>query len=384
MNNIIPPPQKRPLAPLPEQSVQSPPTPAEVVKDTQIVVPLQPDTPRSKKRLIWWLLGSVLALLIIAAIGAMAWYAMALQPVSGDKTRTRIYIVEGSSMTDIGQLLEEKKLIRSKLAFTMYARLSRTHTTLQVGAYRLSPSESTTGIIDHLTSGKTDQFTLTFLPGATLAENRAALIKIGYKTSEVDAALHKTYNHPLFVDKPVDSDLEGYVYGETYQFDSDNTVEQILTKTFNEYYAALQNNNIIEGFKNQGLNMYQGITLASMIQRELPKPVDQQQAAQIFLKRLHIDMPLGSDVTYQYAAKKLGIVPSPDLDSPYNTRKVTGLPPGPIAVPGLTALEAVANPASGDYLYFLSGDDEATYYGHTSEEHEINIRDHCRVKCSLP
>jgi UPF0755 protein len=93
-------------------------------------------------------------------------------------------------------------------------------------------------------------------------------------------------------------------------------------------------------------------------------------------------MPLGSDVTYQYAAKQLGVAPTPDLDSPYNTRKNPGLPPGPIAVPGLSALEAVAAPAAGDYVYFLSGDDEVTYFARTNAEHEANIKNHCQIKCA--
>lgn len=95
-------------------------------------------------------------------------------------------------------------------------------------------------------------------------------------------------------------------------------------------------------------------------------------------------MPLGSDVTYHYAAQILGVPATPTLDSPYNTRIYPGLPPGPIATPGLSALEAVANPASGDYLYFLSGDDGKTYYATTEQEHEANIANYCKIKCATP
>ncbi len=92
-------------------------------------------------------------------------------------------------------------------------------------------------------------------------------------------------------------------------------------------------------------------------------------------------MPLGSEVTFEYAAKKLGVAATPTLDSPYNTRIYPGLPPGPIATPGVDAMKAVANPASGDYLYFLSGDDGKTYFAMTDAEHERNITDHCQQKC---
>ncbi|HMH70023.1 MAG TPA: endolytic transglycosylase MltG [Candidatus Saccharimonadales bacterium] len=389
MNDIIPP-KKRPLgsvrppiapvtAPMPPQSAPSA-LPAISLAETQSSL----KTPKKgKKKLILWLLGGFIALLAVAALAMFVWYTSALQPVSNDTTKARIHIASGSSPGEIAQLLETKKLIRNAFVFDIYTRLSGTRSELRAGTYNLSPSESTEAIVGHLVSGNVDQFNVTFLPGATLAQNRLVLIKAGYSETEVDAALLKTYEHPLFQDKPSKADLEGYIYGETYNFDSNATVEQILEKTFDQYYSVIKDNNLIDGFAKQGLNLYQGITLASVIQREVSGAADQKQVAQVFLKRLSIDMPLGSDVTYQYAAKILGVSPTPDLDSPYNTRKYTGLPPGPIATPGVGALQAVAAPASGDYLYFLSGDDNVTYFATTNDEHEMNVRDHCQKKCSI-
>jgi len=399
MNDIIPPPRKRPLSPpRPVQTTATPPSNEAVVtldkqahsrqKLLETGTPekeLLLELPKKKRKALLWVFGSLLLLLIVLITSVFVWYKAQLAPVSlKDTSRTRVTIASGSSPTQIGQLLETKGLIRNALVFDIYTKLSHTRSQLQAGTYNLSPSESTETIVGHLVSGKVDTFSITFLPGATLAENRAVLIKSGYSDTEVDAALAKTYTSPLFQDKPAGADLEGYIYGETYSFDSDATVEQILKKTFEEFYSVVQKNNLIEAFKKQNLSLYQGITLASIIQREVPHATDQKQVAQIFLKRLAVGMPLGSDVTYQYAAKKLGVTPSPNLDSPYNTRKVAGLPPGPIATPGQTALQAVAGPAPGDYLYFLSGDDDVTYYGVTDAEHEANIRDHCQVKCSLP
>jgi UPF0755 protein len=332
-----------------------------------------------------WIIGIIILLLVLLGAGCFAWYKVSLTPVDGsNKGRVRVEIASGSSPAQIARLLEEKKLVRSQFAFDIYTRITGKRSTLQAGTYSLSPSESTESIAAHIVSGKTDEFNFTFLPGATLAENRTKLISAGYSKAEVDTALNKTYSHPLLQDKPASADLEGYIYGETYKFSSSATVEEVLTKTFDEYYAKIQENNLIEGFKAHGLNLYQGITLASIIQREVSAHGDQKQVAQVFYSRLAQGMALGSDVTYQYAAKKLGVAPSPNLDSPYNTRKYTGLPPGPIATPGLTALQAVANPASGDYLYFLSGDDDITYFARTNAEHEANIRDHCKVKCLIP
>ena len=396
MNDITP--RKRPLGPVqvpvrptqpqiqrPSESVPSVvPVPLDIQPNPSLGLPAQPKK-RSKKKLILWILASIIGLFLVAIASGYFWYTGALAPVNTqDKSEVRIKIVAGSSPSAIARVLEEKKLIRSEFAFDIYTRLSGTRSKLQAGTYSLAPSESTQAIVEHLVSGKVDTVTLTFLPGATLAENKARLIKAGYGESEVDAALEKTYNHPLFTDKPEGTDLEGYIYGETYTIDSDMTVEQILKKTFDEYYDKVKANNLIALFKDHNLTLYEGITLASIIQREVPTANDQKQVAQVFYTRLGVDMTLGSDVTYQYAAKKLGITPSPSLDSPYNTRKYRGLPPGPIAVPSLSALQAVANPAIGDYVYFLSGDDHATYFARTNDEHEANIRNHCKLKCLIP
>lgn len=340
---------------------------------------------KSKLKIVLWSFVSLILLFVVAAAVLFGWYTLSLEPVSrGDESRTRVEIISGSSPSQIGQLLEEKKLIRSSSAFDIYTRLTGTRNKLQAGTYSLSPSETTKAIVDHLVAGKVDQFSLTFLPGATLAQNRAGLLSAGYGEAEVDAALEKVYNHPLFATKPETADLEGYIYGETYKFDSSASVEDVLKKTFDHYYEVLTKNNLIEGFKSQELSLYEGITLASIVQREVPTSKDQKQVAQVFLSRLAVGMMLGSDVTYQYAAKKMGVPPSPSLESPYNTRKYAGLPPGPIATPGLSAMQAVAAPAAGDYVFFLSGDDDVTYFARTDAEHQANIRNHCQKKCLIP
>ncbi|HRN90765.1 MAG TPA: endolytic transglycosylase MltG, partial [Candidatus Saccharibacteria bacterium] len=238
-----------------------------------------------------------------------------------------------------------------------------------------------------------EQVDITFYPGATLfdksdtADNKkldvqTVLKRAGYNDSEITAAFDKTYNGPLFAGKPVGSDIEGYVYGDTYKFNKNATVEQILQRTFDEFYGVVQKNDLVDKFKSHGLNLYQGITLASIVQREAYNANDQKQVAQVFYSRLAIGMQLGSDVTYQYIADKLGVPRDTNLDSPYNTRRYTGLPPGPIATPGLSALMAVAEPAEGDYLYFLAGDDGKVYFAHTNAEHESNIQKHCQIGCS--
>ncbi len=332
---------------------------------------------------------------VVAVIGTYVWYQNELHPVSSDTNaaRIRVTIKSGASPDMIANQLYDKKLIRSTVAFDIYTRVSGTKNKLQAGTFSLSPYESTQDIVKHLVIGKVDEFSLTFLPGATIADTRKVLVGAGFSESDVDGALKKSYadQYPmLFSGKPGSASLEGYIYGETYNFSASATVEDILMRTFDEMTSVIKQHNLIEGFQKQGLTLYQGITLASIIQRETsstdPNTAshDQKQVAQVFYSRLSIGLPLGSDVTAYYGADQISVSRSVAVDTPYNTRIHTGLPPGPIAAPSLGALMAVAGPAAGDYLYFLSGDDNVTYFSHTNDEHERNITDHCKVKCSIP
>jgi len=377
----------QPQSPVAPVAPPTPVAPRPVIAPTPTPIPpveakaQKPKMNKTKKIILASVLGFLLLVILLIA-GAVLWYNVQLSPVDSKNTELiKVTIEPDTSPKGIAEELKDEGVIRSTQAFSIYTRLSKTQNSLQAGTYRLSPSESTQQIVEHLTKGTVDTFNITFYPGATLAENREVLLKAGYADTEVDKALSATYTSPLFAGKPASADLEGYIYGETYNFSTDATIEQILNRTFNEYLDVIAENNLVSKFKSHGLTLYQGITLASIIQREAIKG-DEPQIAQVFYKRLSTNMALGSDVTYQYIADKTGVARDPNLDSPYNTRRYAGLPPGPISVPGIRSLKAVADPASGDYLFFLSGDDDITYYGRTLAEHEANIAAHCKVKCS--
>jgi len=394
MNDILPPSRQRPQAPRAvnidrvesQQPVQGPLQPV-VTPEPSVPTPLSlpPKKSMSARKRILLIIGSFFVIAVLAIVAVFFWYQHETSPVSSDAnaTRVRVTIESGTTPDEIGSLLAEQKVIRNTTAFEIYTRLSGTRNKLQAGTFSLSPHESTAAIVDHLVAGKTDQFSITFLPGATVSDNKKVLLAAGYSQAEIDMAFKKTYESPLFQDKPASTDLEGYIYGETYTFSAGSTVEQILQRTFDEFYAAISKNNLITGLQAQGFNLYQGITLASIIQREVSGQDDSAQVAQIFLKRLSEGMPLGADATFVYAANKAGVTPTVDFDSPYNTRIHTGLPPGPISAPGVAALQAVAHPAEGDYLYFVSGDDGKNYYSRTIDEHEKNTREYCKINCSL-
>lgn len=378
---------------------------AEVPAETN-KIPLQPiesvpsglkkvDNCSKRKKIIVWVLIVIFSLVIIPFVSGIIWYNIQLTSVGvGIAKYKKVTITPGSTSAQIGEQLKKQALIRNALVFDMYSRLAKKNNLLRAGTYRLSPTETTPQIVQHLVEGSSlDTFDVTFYYGATLIDNTdnknkydvtTVLSKAGYTDEEITSAFKADYSSPLFADKPISADIEGYVYGDTYNFNSGVSVDEILQKTFDEFYSVIQKNNLIEGFARHNLNLYQGITLASIVQREASNPDDQKKVAQVFYSRLSMGMSLGSDVTYQYIADKTGIARDPMLDSPYNTRRYTGLPPGPISSPGLTALLAVANPADTDYLFFLAGDDGITYFAHTEAEHEANIINHCQINCSTP
>lgn len=356
-----------------------------------------PKPKKSKKKLIIWIVTSMLGLFVIAAGALFAWYSMQLSPVdTGDTAMRTVSIESGSTPTMIATTLQEEGVIRSATAFLWYTRFEGVQNNLQAGAYRLSPSESTQEIVEHLTSGRVDTFNVTLYPGATLVDNSdrdeakkydvtTALKRAGFTDEQIQAGLaadYSEYNDTLFQGRPASADLEGYIFGETYNMPSDASVEDVLRTSFDHFWKVIEDNDLVSKYEEQGLNLYQGITLASIIQRESGGD-DKAQIAQVFFLRYREGGMLGSDVTYQYITDKLGVPRDINYDSPYNTRIKTGLPPGPISSPGEVSLIAVGSPASTDYRYFLSGDDDVTYFARTYEEHMANIRNHCQQKCQI-
>jgi UPF0755 protein len=387
--------------PMPPQA--QPPMPPVTQPDIPPIAPSTPplpiDTPqktkRIRKRKKWLIiLATILSLGIVAAATAWVLYQVQLTPVdASNKDKVEVEIVQGSSPKAIASTLKQANVIKSEQAFGIYTRINGVQNSLQSGIYRLSPSESTAEIVNHLVKGAAaDTFSITFYPGATLKDTVTApdkridvtsiLERAGYSAEEVSAGLNASYDHPLLKDKPASADLEGYIFGETYEFASGSTVQDILKRTFDEFYKYVVQDNLEAAYAQQGLSLYEGITLASIIQRESGGD-DKAQIAQVFYTRLAMNMQLGSDVTYQYIADKTGMQRDTMIDSPYNTRRYAGLPPGPIAVPGLAALRAVGAPAEGNYVYFLSGDDNVTYFATTLAEHEANIANHCQMKCQI-
>lgn len=358
-----------------------------------------------KKNKLWVIIiGAVLGLIALVATSSLLWYMEQLKPVNPDSTQKVAVIIEpGTTPNAIAQVVEEKGLIRSALAFQIYAKLGGVSSQFQAGLHRISPSQSLPEVVAALQSAETEEQVVQFVPGAMLRDNsstpqdkkqdvRSVLERLGYDRAEIEqafAADYSDYNDTLFKGRPSGAGIEGYVWGETYFVAADATVEQILRRTFDEYVKQIEQNDLEEGFSAQGLSLFEGITLASIIQKEVSchgSQVcdDQKQVAQVFFKRLNEGISLGADATFMYAAAQAGELPTVNFDSPYNTRIHQGLTPGPISSPGLGALLAVTDPAEGDYLFFVSGDDGVNYFSRTEAEHIEATRLHCIDNCRLP
>ncbi len=326
--------------------------------------------------------GILLLSLLIATLAVWHFYSQNLRPVSTHGEPQTVTVVAGASPTQIAGLLHDQHLIRSAWAFEAYVRSVGVQEDLQAGTYSLSPTQSVQAIVSQLTHGKVKTQLITILPGQRLDQIRQALINYGYSKADVDAALQPgAYEgNAALVDKPLGNSLEGYLYPDSFQRTGTTSVSTIVQESI----AEMQNHltpDIRAALAKEGLSTYQGIILASVVEKEVNTPSDRAQAAQVFLKRLNLGMPLGSDVTALYGSLLNGQGPTLDYDSPYNTRLHTGLPPAPISNVDNSALQAVAHPANTDWLYFVTGDDGTTHFSHTLQEHQALTQQYCHKLC---
>ena len=377
---------------------------------------------------------SFFILLFLAGLFGGGYYWYSLQPVSSANCRfdsakaaaesnekesnsvceyQTIEISAGESVKQIANNLKQADLIRNPFAFELYARINNLHAKLKTGKYSFRKTMSARAIAKQLVNGvvSSDVFNLTILPGTNLlgdkGKSQTGIIHqfrtLGYSEEEINQALTKHYDNPvlkgLYADEtklsnpeiPVKLALEGYLYGETYQFYNHEKLENVITTILNQFNDVVVSNQLEEKFKARGLSLREGIILASIIQKEA-RTEDMPGVSMVFQNRLKQGIALGSDVTATYAADITGIdrtnATNADIlavNSLYNTRKFPGLPPGPIAVPSKAALLAVAEPDSSkaSMLYFLTGDDGLMYYSSTDAEHNQKIRDHCQKLCKV-
>lgn len=322
------------------------------------------------------LLAFVIVVLLVAGavfFGLHKLYQTNLQAVDPNASTEIVFVLEsGSTTPQIAKGLKAKELIRSTAAFEQYVRTNELGEAFKAGTYLLMQSQDVPAIVNILTEGKVAANLFTIFPGTNLDQIKASFIEKGYSEAEVDAALDPALyvGHPALVDKPAGADLEGYLYPDSYELLLGTTkVETIIGQSLDEMAEALTPE-VRAGMATQGLSVYQGITLASIVEREVGavdkdgNPTDNRvKAAQVFIKRLKIGMMLQSNATDGYPAE-------------YDTYTIPGLPPGPISNVTKNALQAVASPAQTDYLYFVSGKDCITRFSAAIDQHEALKSEH--------
>ncbi len=326
----------------------------------------------------------VLLIIGLVALGSSyAWYKTSLQP-KGDGQSKTFTVSKGDSVNDILNRLAKEDLIKSSFALKIHARLNGTYSKLKVGNYSISPELSGPQIVEVISGGKVSSAKLTIIAGKTVQEILPELYQ-HFGQDQVQQTLDNLTPefHPILASQAgmANVNLEGYFLPETYtDLSSSVSFETWLKRNFDLYaerIAPLQ-----EKLTAKNLTVHEAFTLASIVQKESSKPEEQKKIAQVFELRLQKGIPLGADPTFMYAAKLAGIEPTPTIQSPYNTRIVKGLPPTPIGTFEMSALEAVADPAPTNFLFFVAGDDGVIYYTHTEEEHQAAIQAHCQKLCS--
>lgn len=328
---------------------------------------------------------SGLALIGLCVIAAGAWWITSLSPVDSKDTSVRTFVVDkGASTEEVANALQKAKFIRNALAYRIYVRLN--NVTIQAGSHSLSSSYSMSEIAEKLKTADISEIDIQVPPGLTLKGLRSTWKKYGYTDADIDKAYAATYTGNILATRPEGASLEGYIYPETYRVYSNATLETIIQKAIDQFELVAAQNDLQASFAAHNLTFYQGVTLASIVTKEVTGSEDQKFVAGVFYNRLASGISLGSDVTFHYAYKQgLCNVNGPLCDSTYNTRLYSGLPPGPIANPTLSALQAAANPAETDYYYFVAGDGAyagKTFFAKTLEEHNANTRNYCTESCN--
>ncbi len=337
---------------------------------------------RLPRRLL--IVGMLLLVLLVGAVVVVRhMYNQNLKPVSNNQQTQIVTIASGSSTKQIAQQLADQKLIHNAWVFEWYVHSKELGSKLQAGTYAISPSEGVPQIVATMTNGKVTTRLVTILPGRRIDQVRADLINDGFSPTAVEAALQPDQYRDLPVMAYVPAGtktLEGLLYPDSFQRTEGTDPTQIIRESLKEMGDHLPAS-IQSAYARQGLSVFQGITLASIVEKEVSKQSDREQVAQVFFSRLKQGMSLGSDVTALYGSIAAGKRPSLSYDSPYNTRIHTGLPIGPISTVSEDSLRAVANPAKTEWLYFVSGDDGTTYFEKTYDQHQADAQQYCHKLC---
>lgn len=332
------------------------------------------------------ILAALLLILVLAAaaVGGYLWYSIEKPYGTIGADGVFVTIPHGTSRRTAARLLEEGGVIRSALALEIYAR-RHPKRTLVAGDYFFDHALSGKEVFWKLANGEVFAQPFTVKEGETIFDIAHDLEAAKFLTAEdfLKAAQNPAPIKDLFPDA---KSLEGFLFPATYNLPRHATAGDLTTmmvRKFREAVARLEPNGLKAGQGAESLGSI--VTMASLVERETPKPDERPLVAGVFTNRLEKNMLLQCDPTVIYALqmddKYNGTLTSKDLrmDSPYNTYVYKGLPPGPIGNPGEVALEAALHPAQTDYLYFVANTQGGHFFAATLTEHNKNVARYHRL-----
>lgn len=318
--------------------------------------------------------------LLAGAAGGWLMYRRIHEPYRGfDGAEQFVDIPAGSGARAIGNRLAASGVVRDPMTFRAALWLSGHARDLKAGEYRFEQAATTLEVIDRLARGDVYRRLITFREGLTVAETALVFEERGFGPA---ADFERAASDPsLIADLDPDADdLEGYLFPETYAFPRGTSAAEVVAQMvahFKQAYDA----DLRAKAAAAGLTTRQVVTLASLVEKETGRPEERALVAAVYRNRYRIGMPMQADPTVIYGLTKAGRYAgnltreNMQFDSPYNTYRYPGLPPGPIAAPGRASLAATLDPADVKYLYFVSRNDGSHVFAETLAEHNRNVRE---------
>ena len=327
-------------------------------------------------------LGRLAILLVILGVvaGGGAWwaYTRVQAPYRGAAdAETFVDIPAGTGSIGIGARLVSAGVVQDAWTFRVAVLLSGRARELKAGEYRFDAPITALEVVDTIARGDVDTRMLTFREGLTMAEMAVVYEQRGFGVAAdfITAGRNASLINDL---DPTARDLEGYLFPETYALPRHTPAAQLVAQMVAGFKKAFD-----EGLRSaaaaDGLTVRQAVTVASLVEKETASGDERPLVAAVYRNRMRSRMGMQADPTVIYALQKAGKydgnLSKADLqfDSPYNTYRYAGLPPGPIAAPGRASLVAVVNPAAVDYLYFVSRNDGTHVFATTLAEHNKNV-----------
>ncbi|MGD9850009.1 MAG: endolytic transglycosylase MltG [Nitrospirales bacterium] len=301
------------------------------------------------------------------------------QPPGNPSTVRLVDIPPGTTFNQVAHLLYDQRLIRAKWVFSILGRFQNLDRKIFPGEYEFHAGMSTMEVLDKLAKGELVQHAVTIPEGYSVAQIAGVLSQKGL--AKIDEVLQlnedQLFIRSLHLSVPT---LEGYLFPDTYQFARYTPADAIL-KAMVSRFQEVVTTDIRNQAAKMGMTLQELLTLASVVEKETGLPVERPLVAGVFHNRLKKNIPLQSDPTVIYAIENFdGNIRKADLsiNSPYNTYRVRGLPPGPIANPGLDAIKAVLDPTPTDFVYFVSRNDGSHEFSATLDEHNRAVEKYQR------